>query len=101
MRRTDSESYTKRYFRAQERVFAMNGQWYFTAREGDVGPFRTRERALDEVARYARERQDLERFQNSRRSRSGPHTGSTLAILPKAEEEHLTHDDLMVLENQR
>lgn len=101
MRRTDPEQSSKRYFRTQERVFAMNGQWYFTAREGDVGPFTTRERALDEVARYAQERQDLERFQNSRRQRSTTGGGHTsLAILPKEEEMDLTLEDL-ILENQR
>src|SRR3954453_22009433 len=35
-RREDREDRT--YFRS-ERVFTMNGQWYFSAREGDCGPF--------------------------------------------------------------
>ena len=100
MRRTDPKQPSKRYFRTQERVFAMNGQWYFTAREGDVGPFHTRERALEEVARYAQEHQDLERFQNSRRQQPAIGGGrSSLAILPKEEEMELTLEDL-ILENQ-
>ena len=65
MRRTDPENTSKRYFRTAERVFSMNGQWYFTAREGDIGPFRTRETALSEVARYGREREDLDSFQKA------------------------------------
>lgn len=100
MRRTDPQHTSRRFFRTQERVFAMNGQWYFTAREGDVGPFRTRERALEEVTRYARERQDLEQFQNSRQRLTGLSDGPGLAILPKEEEADLTLDDLM-LEIQR
>lgn len=100
MRRTDPQGSNKRYFRTQERVFSMNGQWYFTAREGDIGPFRTRELALSEVARYARERQDLDSFQKARQQRSGLSSDLALEILPKEEEQALTLDDL-ILENQR
>jgi hypothetical protein len=33
-------------FRAPDRCFLQNGQWYFATREGfDVGPYRTREAA--------------------------------------------------------
>ncbi len=100
MRRTDQEDTHKRYFRTTERVFSMNGQWYFTAREGDIGPFRTREGALSEVTRYVRERKDLESFQNARQRHPG-HTGDlALEILPKDDEPDLTLDDL-ILENQR
>lgn len=100
MRRTDPENTNKRYFRTQERLFSMNGQWYFTAREGDIGPFRTREIALKEIARYVREREDLDDFQKARQSRSGQLGELTLAIVPKEEESDLTLDDL-ILENQR
>ena len=100
MRRTDSEHTNRRYFRTQERVFSMNGQWYFTAREGDIGPFRTREVALKEVARYAREREDLDSFQNARQSQRHRSDGPALQILPKEDELNLTLDDL-ILENQR
>ena len=100
MRRTDSKTSNKRYFRTQERVFSMNGQWYFTAREGDIGPFRTRESALCEVARYARERQDLDSFQKSRQRQPGQHEDLALEILPKENEPDLTLEDL-ILENQR
>lgn len=96
MRRTDTDQTSRRFFRTQERVFAMNGQWYFTAREGEVGPFRTRERALEEVARYARERQDLERFQNSRQLRAASADGPGLSIVPKENETDVTLDDLML-----
>ena len=31
------------------RVFRLGGQWYFSTREGDIGPFRTCEQAKREV----------------------------------------------------
>lgn len=100
MRRTDPEDTGKRYFRTQERLFAMNGQWYFSAREGDIGPFRTREGALREVARYVREREDLDSFQKARRGQLSGNGGLALEILPKEDEPELTLDDL-IMENQR
>ena len=99
MRRTDPEHSQRRYFRAQDRVFSQNGLWYFTAREGDVGPFPTRETALKEVARYAKERYDLERFQQDRERQNRSSGFFSLAIVPKDEELDLSLDDL-ILENQ-
>jgi len=32
-----------------ERVFRLGGQWYFSTRDGDIGPFRTREQAKREA----------------------------------------------------
>ena len=100
MRRTDPTDTNKWYFRTQERVFSMNGQWYFTAREGDIGPFRTREVALAEVARYVREREDLDSFQKARQSHASQTFDLALEIVPKDVEPDLTLDDL-ILENQR
>ena len=99
MRRTDSED-TKRYFRTQERVFCMNGQWYFTTREGDIGPFRARDAAIREIARYVRERQELDSFQKARSGRPRQTGDLALEILPKEDEPNLTLVDL-ILENQR
>lgn len=66
MRRTDPPDRTRSYFRSAERVFALNGQWFFGTREGEVGPFATRAEALAEVARFVREKHDLELFQSLR-----------------------------------
>jgi hypothetical protein len=99
MRRTDPENTNKRYFRTQERVFSMNGQWYFTAREGELGPFRTRETALSEVARYVREREDLDSFQKARQRRVSHPEDLALEILPKEQEPDLSLDEL-ILANQ-
>ncbi len=44
----------------------MNGQWYFGAREGDCGPFRTQEIARAALARFINEKVELDGFQKSR-----------------------------------
>ena len=31
------------------RIFRLGGQWYFSSRQGDIGPFRTREQARHEA----------------------------------------------------
>ena len=64
MRRRD-DRIDKTYFRS-ERVFAMNGQWYFGTREGDCGPFRTQDIARAALARFISEKVELARFQKSR-----------------------------------
>jgi hypothetical protein len=51
MRKSDT-SEQKKVFRTVDRFFQANGQWYFSAREGDIGPFRSRERAREEAQAY-------------------------------------------------
>ena len=51
MRRSDTTK--KKYFRSHERLFRYQGQWYFQTREGDRGPFNTREEAKLELERFA------------------------------------------------
>ena len=97
MRRTDPESSNRSYFRTQDRVFAQNGQWYFASREGEIGPFVTREAAIREVARYAQERRDLDRFQKAREVRQLHDEKPALSIVPK--EAGMSLDEL-ILENQ-
>lgn len=63
-RKTDGQP--KTYFRSSERVLRMNGDWYFTAREGEVGPFASESQAEAELARYIAEKQELEHFQIKR-----------------------------------
>jgi Domain of unknown function (DUF6316) len=31
------------------RIFRLGGEWYFSTRDGDIGPFRTREQAKREA----------------------------------------------------
>lgn len=66
MRRTDAKDSNKRYFRAGDRIVNLNSAWYFSAREGDVGPYPTRTTAEREVERFLLERQHLSKFQRSR-----------------------------------
>lgn len=53
MRKDDHDDGT--YFRSRDRVFCMNGEWFFQTRENDHGPYRSRDEAEIELARYAKE----------------------------------------------
>jgi hypothetical protein len=57
MRKTDKN--LKTYFRS-ERIFSMNGDWYFATREGEQGPFLSRTRAEDGLTRFLNEQECLE-----------------------------------------
>jgi hypothetical protein len=92
MRRTDPEG-TRRYFRTEDRIFLLNGQWFFAAREGDVGPFESREAAMREGTRHVRERIDLERFQNGQALESG--SPQELTLMPKEYELPLNGGDFV------
>lgn len=78
MRRDDRKS--KTYFRS-ERIFCMNGSWYFATREGEQGPFFSRTRAEDALKRFLGDKRELAAFQESRtiqRATTGPHEASHL-----------------------
>lgn len=53
MRTTDPQG--KTFFRSGDRVFSLNGQWYFQTREHDHGPFPSRTLAEQDLARYVSE----------------------------------------------
>jgi len=101
MRKTDPKDTSRHFFRTGNRVFSLNGQWFFAAREGEIGPFRSREVAMKEATRYVRERSDLERFQRARELELGNRRGQTLAIVPKDEEPTVTLEELMLREHAR
>ena len=48
MRKTDKESNAS-YFRSPDRFIRVNEEWWFTTREGDQGPFASKE-AAEEAA---------------------------------------------------
>lgn len=81
MRRTDSKGSTRSYFRSAERIFTLNGKWFFGTREGEIGPFESRAEALSEVARFVREKHDLELFQTLREQHAGRF--AALALEPR------------------
>ncbi len=101
MRRTDPKDTRRSFFRTGNRIFSLNGQWFFATREGEVGPWRSREVATREATRYVRERNDLERFQRSRELERRGLRSHTLSILPKDDEPMMTLDDLMIMESRR
>jgi hypothetical protein len=53
MRKSDDKDST--YFRSGDRVFCLNGKWYYQTREDDHGPFATREAAEKDLQRYVDE----------------------------------------------
>ena len=66
MRLEDPASSTKRYFRSTDRLISLNGAWYFTTREGEQGPYPSREAARDALEYFCCEKSDLHSFQKSR-----------------------------------
>ncbi len=64
MRHDDHEH--KSYFRSPDRVFKINGAWYFATREGDQGPFASEAQVQAEVQRFVTEKTELAHFQKSR-----------------------------------
>ena len=79
MRHDDHEK--KCYFRSSGRIFKMNGEWYFAAREGDRGPFQSEAEAAAEVKRFICEQIDLSKFQKARESaRKAPHKLELVAL---------------------
>lgn len=67
MRHNDKDN--KCYFRSSERVFLMNGSWYFATREGDQGPFFNEQQARAEIGRFISEKTELARFQKNREAK--------------------------------
>ena len=50
-RATDSDC-GKRYFRSAERLFRVNGGWFFASREGEQGPYQHEGEADLAMSRY-------------------------------------------------
>jgi len=63
VRHDDHEN--KRYFRSPDRVFQINGDWYFATREGDQGPFASEAEVQREVERFICEKTELAHFQQA------------------------------------
>ena len=57
--RQDDAEDGKRFFRSSDRVFHQADGWYYSAREGDVGPFDTEDRARGELHRFIEEQKAL------------------------------------------
>lgn len=78
MRKNDTNDQVKR-FRAKDRFFQINGQWYFSAREGEIGPFRTRDQARREAEAFISARGAIEA---ARPKRPGSMYQSDTTVIP-------------------
>src|SRR5690606_795669 len=102
MRKDDPSDLRKRFFRSNDRFFQVNGQWYFSAREGDIGPFRSREQAKREAQAYVTARLASE-TPTPKRARRGVSPGRS--VLPgflyrsvlSMEEQVTSHRDLVLV----
>ena len=61
MRKSDGQKGSASHFRAADRVMRMNDQWWFTTREGDMGPYNTRDEAEAAVTTYIASQQFVEK----------------------------------------
>ena len=52
MRKSDKNKKTTGHYRSPERFFQQEDQWFFQTREGARGPFKTRQIAERELARF-------------------------------------------------
>jgi len=43
---------SREYERTQPRVFSHGGDWYFSSREGEIGPFETQGQATEQLDAY-------------------------------------------------
>ena len=80
VRQEDSDK--KCYFRSPERVFHMNGSWYFATREGEQGPYPSEQQAHVEILRFISEKTELAKFQ---KEREAEHARSLAKISRKLE----------------
>jgi hypothetical protein len=61
MRDTD-ENEKIRHFRMGHRFFNENGSWWYTTREGEEGPFKSREQAEAAMERYVASIKSMQEF---------------------------------------
>ena len=55
MRKSDGNDKDITIFRSGDRVFCLNGRWFYQTREADHGPFASREAAERDLTRYIEE----------------------------------------------
>ncbi|MGK0260569.1 MAG: hypothetical protein ACI96M_004021, partial [Candidatus Azotimanducaceae bacterium] len=64
MRKADDNSTSQR-FRAGTRFFCVNAQWFYTLREGDEGPFRSKQDAERHLKTFL-SLQDIKKLQTQK-----------------------------------
>jgi len=55
-----------RPFRTRNRYFCQDGQWWFSTREGEEGPFMSREAAEHGMQRYVDSAEMMEKFKSEK-----------------------------------
>lgn len=65
MRDTDTDSKV-RPFRTRNRYFCQDGQWWFSTREGEEGPFVSREAAEHGMQRYVDSAAEMKKLQQDK-----------------------------------
>jgi len=85
MRLDDPRDSNKRFFRASKRLLMLNGAWYFSTREGERGPFPSREAAEKELMLFTQEVNELQSFQKSREAESRDEKKPKAAPMTRAE----------------
>lgn len=68
MRDSDEKS-TVRHFRTGHRFFCQDGQWWFSTRESEEGPFSSREHAELVASRYVDSIHMMQKFQEGQESK--------------------------------
>jgi len=67
--RDEDEKSNLSHFRTAERFFCQNGGWWFSTREGEEGPFDTREQAKAALERFVGSVQLSEQWQAEKEQR--------------------------------
>ncbi len=57
MRKVDASD--KLYYRSKQRMFCVNGEWFYQTREGNRGPFASRVDAERDAGQYQHEMSDI------------------------------------------
>jgi len=63
MRKNDKDQSRVNAFRSSERFVRIDNAWWFSTREGDEGPFATRDAARDGLRRYIAAQEMVEKHQ--------------------------------------
>ena len=71
-RSTDDPQQSRSFFRAADRFFKQNEDWYFATREGDQGPFPNERVARSEYGTFAVLNQFSSRLEENEKLRPRP-----------------------------
>lgn len=84
-----NDTYSKTYFRSSQRVFRMNDSWYFSAREGDQGPYNSESVAAEACRCFINDKTELANFQAKREAEAAAQKVQKLEIVPFAQQDQV------------